>query len=125
MTAKKLENPVAAALEAESDAPPALYGDKATFTYTPKDGGEPILFPAHSTIRGEVDGKTYLEFLWEMDENGLSDADQIFAYLRRSHATQEMKRRVLRLPEDEVSVFFREWVSHTDDEAPPGLPPEL
>lgn len=101
-----------------------LYGDKPTFTYTPKDGGEEIVFPAHSTIRGEVDGVTYLEFLWEMDEADLSDADQIFAYLKRSHATQEMKRRVVRLPEGEVTLFFRAWISGSDDAPPPGLPPE-
>ena len=100
-----------------------LYGDKETFSYKPKGGGEPIIFPAHSTIRGEVDGKTYLEFLWEMDEYSLSDADQIFAYLRRSGATQEMKRRVVRLPEDEVPQFFRAWVNH-DDQPQPSLPPE-
>lgn len=100
-----------------------LYGEKPTFTYTPKDGGEQIVFPAHSTIRGEVNGKMYLEFLWEMDENNLSPADQIFAYLRRSGATQEMKRRAVRLPDDEVTVFFREWIN-ADDEPVEGLPPE-
>jgi hypothetical protein len=102
---------------------PPLYGDKPTFSYIPKDGGEPIVFPAHSTVRGEVNGKTYLEFLWEMDEDQLSSADQIFAYLRRSGATKAMKRQVLRLPEDEVSVFFRAWINNSDDEQPP--PPEL
>jgi hypothetical protein len=100
-----------------------LYGDKPTFTYTPKNGGDPIVFPAHSTIRGEVNGVMYLEFLWEMDEGNLSPADQIFAYLRRSGATQEMKRRVVRLPDDEVTVFFRDWIN-ADDEPVEGLPPE-
>ena len=102
------------------DAP--LYGDKPTFTYTPKDGGDPIIFPAHSTIRGEVNGVKYLEFLWEMDEEKLSPADQIFAYLRRSGASQEMKRRAVRL-EDEVTVFMREWIN-ADDEPQPAPPPE-
>lgn len=111
MTAKKAE------------AAEPLYGDKPVFTYTPKDGGDPVVFPAHSTIRGEVNGVMYLEFLWEMDENGLSPADQIFAYLKRSGATQEMKRRVVRLPDDEVSVFFRDWIN-ADDEPVEGLPPE-
>ena len=109
--------------DAGGDIAPPLYGDKPTFTYPPKDGGEPIVFPAHSTIRGEVNGVTYLEFLWQMDEDEVSDADQIFAYLRRSGATREMKRRVVRLPEDEVAVFFRSWIQ-ADDEPPPGLPPE-
>lgn len=109
------------ALDVAVDTP--LYGDKPTFTYTPKNGGEPIVFPAHSTIRGEVNGKTYLEFLWEMDENDLSSADQIFAYLRRSCATQDMKRAVVRLPEGEVTVFFRDWI-YADDEPVKGLPPE-
>jgi hypothetical protein len=98
--------------------------DTPTFTYTPKDGGDPIIFPPHSTILGEVDGKTYLEFLWEMDEDSLSDADQIFAYLRRSHASQAMKRRVVRLPKDEVVVFFRNWVNDTGNPEPESLPPE-
>jgi hypothetical protein len=112
--------------KAVEEEPVSLYGDKPVFTYTPKDGGDPIVFPAHATIRGEVDGKTYLEFLWELDENQLSDADQIFAYLRRSHATQDMKRRVLRLPEDEVAVFFRSWAADesSGNTPPPGLPPE-
>jgi hypothetical protein len=110
-------------LKVAEDDQPVPYGDIPVFTYTPKDGGDPILFPAHASIRGEVDGKTYLEFLWEMDEDGLSDADQIFAYLKRSHATAEMKRRVVRLPEDEVAVFFRAWIADEGSE-PPGLPPE-
>jgi len=101
-----------------------LYEGKPTFTYTPKDGGEPIVFPAHSTIRGEVDGKTYLEWLWEMDEAELSRADQIFAYLKRSQATQDEKRKVVRLPEDEVFVFFRAWVNHEDQPQPAEEQPE-
>ena len=59
---------------------PSLYPGQPTFTYIPKDGDDPIVFPAHSLIRGEVGGVTYLEFLWQMDEDDLSDADQIFAY---------------------------------------------
>lgn len=106
----------------QKDEAAPLYGDKPTFTYTPKDGGDPIVFPAHSTIRGEVDGVKYLEFLWEMDEEQLSPADQIFAYLRRSGASQEMKRRAVRL-EDEITVFMREWIN-ADDEPQPAPPPE-
>jgi hypothetical protein len=59
-----------------------------------------------------------------MDEFELSDADQIFAYLRRSGATRDMKRRVVRLPEGEVSLFFRSWVAHDDQPAQASLPPE-
>ena len=116
--------PASEASEDEVAAAP-LYPGKATFSYTPKDGGDPILFPAHSTIRGEVNGTVYLEFLWEMDEDNLGSADQIFAYLRRSGATKAMKRRVVRLPEDEVTVFFRTWIN-ADDEKPQAaeLPPE-
>lgn len=95
-----------------------------TFSYTPKDGGEPIEFPEHSIIRGEVDGKTYLEFLWEIDEDDISYADQIFRYLKRSGASKEMKRRVVRLPEDEVGMFFKAWVNHEDDPQEATLPPE-
>lgn len=121
--------PASEASEDEAAPPAPLYPGKAVFSYTPKDGGDPILFPAHSSIRGEVNGVTYLEFLWDMDEEKLSDADQIFAYLRRSGATKEMKRRVVKLPEDEVAVFFRAWINTTDDDdtSPDegaGLPPE-
>ena len=105
---------------ADTDKP--LYGDKPTFSYTPKDGGDPIVFPAHSTIRGEVDGVKYLEFLWEMDEADLSPADQIFAYLKRSGATQDMKRRAVRL-EDEITDFMRAWINQ-DDQPQESPPPE-
>jgi hypothetical protein len=101
-----------------------LYGGKPTFTYTPKDGGEPIIFPAHSTIRGEVDGQTLREFFWELDEAELSYDYQVFAYLKRSKATQEMKRRVVRLSDDELRIFLREWVNAEDDEQEPVIPPE-
>ena len=106
--------------------PPPLYGDAPTFSYTPKDGGDPIVFPAHSTIRQrEIGGETYFEMLWRFDEDQLSNADQIFAYLRRSGATREMKRRVVRLPEDEIAVFFNEWMRATDEPAAgASLPPE-
>lgn len=95
-----------------------------TFSYTPKDGGDPIEFPAHKTIRGEVGGKTYLEFLWEIDEDDISYADQIFRYLKRSGASKDAKRQVVRLPEDEVGLFFRAWVNHEDEEPEASLPPE-
>lgn len=98
-------------------------GKAKTFSYTPKDGGEPIVFPAHSTIRGEVDGKAYLEWLWDMDEAELPYSKQIFWYLKRSGASEEMKRRVVRLPEDEVEMFFSAWVNH-EDQPEASLPPE-
>jgi hypothetical protein len=112
-----------APIEVEAESAP-LYGDKPTFTYTPKDGGELIIFPAHSTIRGEVDGVTYFEMLWEFDEFEVSSADQILTYLRRSGATQQMKRRVVRLPEEEMALFFRAWVRHDDQPLDASLPPE-
>lgn len=108
---------------AEVESPP-LYGDKPVFTYTPKNGGDPIVFPAHSTIRGEVNGKTYFEMLWEWDEEGTSNADQIFELLRRSGATKDMKRRVAALqPESEITIFLRAWMD-ADDEPTAAPPPE-
>lgn len=98
-----------------------LYGDKPTFTYKPKDG-EPIIFPAHSTIRGEVNGLTLREFLWELDEANLSYDYQAFQYLKRSGATEDMKRRVVRLDDAELRDFFNKWISAEDQE--PVLPPE-
>jgi hypothetical protein len=113
MTAKKTE----------AEAKP-LYGDKPTFTYTPKDGGDPIVFPAHSTIRGKVNGQTYLQFLRKIDKDNLNNADQMFAYLDRSGCTEEMEDRLLGLEdEDEVMKFFGAWV-RADDEPAVGLPPE-
>lgn len=101
-----------------------LYGDKPTFTYKPKGGGDPIVFPAHSTIRGRVNGETYLQFLRKMDKQKLSNADQMFAYLDRSDATEEMEDRLLGLDDEaEVMDFFRAWVNH-DDQPQQELPPE-
>lgn len=98
--------------------------EKPTFTYTPKGGGEPIVFPAHSTIRtGEIDGKTYFEMLWEFDEFETPYSKQVFAFMRRSGATQEMKRRVARLPEDEIGEFLGAWI-RDDSEPLPSPPPE-
>lgn len=96
-----------------------------TYTYTPKDGGNPIILPAHSTIRGEVDGKTLREFLWEMYEAGTSYDFQVFRYMDRAGATSEMKRRVVRLPDDELRQFIAGWVNAEDDEdGEPVIPPE-
>jgi hypothetical protein len=109
--------------KAEETAAP-IYGDKPTFTYTPKDGGDPIIFPAHSTIRGRVNGQTYMQFLRMIDKRKLNAADQIFVYLDRSGCTEEMENRLLGLDnEDEIAIFFREWVN-ADDEPVEGLPPE-
>jgi hypothetical protein len=109
---------------ATDGAPQPLYGGKPTFTFTPKEG-EPIVFPAHSTVRGEVDGKTLREFFWEMDEENLSYDYQVFRYLKRSGATPEMKRRVVRLDDDELRTFFRDWLNAEDDaDEEPLLPPE-
>jgi hypothetical protein len=107
--------------EPEVVAEPPLYGDAPTFTYT-ADDGEIIIFPAHSTIRGLVDSKSYLEMMWEIHRDQLSDADQIFLYLDRSGATEEMQRRLVHR-EAEVNKFFRQWIN-ADDEPPTGLPPE-
>lgn len=109
--------------DAPAEPEPPLYGDKPTFTYTPKDGGDNIVFPAHSTCRGEVGGKTYFEMLWEWDEEGKSNADQIFDLLRRSGATKDMKRRAVRLPEDEITVFLRAWMDADDEPLTTVTPP--
>jgi hypothetical protein len=98
--------------------------DKPTFTFKPKDGSDPIIVPAHSTIRGEVDGVTLREFLWELDEARLSYDYQAFQYLKRSGASEEMKRRVVRLSDEEIREFFNEWITAEDDEQEPVLPPQ-
>lgn len=105
---------------------PLLYGGKPTFTFTPKEGEE-IVFPAHAAIRGEVDGTTLREFFWDMDREGLSFDYQVFRYLARAAAvgaTEEMQRHVVRLPDDELRRFFREWVNAEDDEPESVIPPE-
>jgi hypothetical protein len=124
MVAKPALNPVE--FEVTTPVDPPLYGDKPTFTYQPKDGGDPIVFPAHSTIRGKVDGVSYLNFLRRMDKRKLSPADQMFTYLDRSGCTDEMEWSLLDLPEDEVTIFFREWINDSDDDEPAAaeLPPE-
>lgn len=109
--------------ELEVGESPPLYGDKPVFTYTPKDGGDPIVFPAHSTIRGEVDGKTYFEMLWEWDEYNRSNSKQILELVRRSHATVDMKRRMSRLPEDEIEIFIRAWIDDDDEPVTKAAPP--
>lgn len=90
------------------------------FQYIP-EGQEPIVFPDASTISGEVEGKTLLEFLWEMDDRDYSETQQLFAWLKRSGATDEMKRRVLRLG-DELPAFFDSWLSGLSH--PTSLSPE-
>lgn len=107
--------------EAQLEIEQPLYGDKPTFTYKTKDGGEPIIFPAHSTIRGEVDGITLREFLWEIYEAELSYNFQVFRYLDRSGATEDMKRRVVRLSDDDLKEFIQDWVN-AEDEDPVELP---
>ena len=109
-------------VEDTDEAP--LYGDTPVFTYTPKDGGDPIVWPAGSTIMGEVDGKTFFEMLWEFDEDETGDMAQVLAFVKRSGATREMKRRFARLPVDERTLFLREWLASDGGVEAGGVPGE-
>jgi hypothetical protein len=112
---------------ATDGAPPTLRLPLApTFTFTPKEGDQ-IVFPPHAAIRGEIEGTTLREFFWDMDREGLSFDYQVFRYLARAAAvgaTEDMQRQVVRLPDDELRRFFREWVNAEDDDPEPVIPPE-
>lgn len=92
-----------------------------TFTYRPDDG-EPIVFPSADTLWEEVDGVPPTVFLWRIRK--LNEPYQTFAFLDRAKVSDEMAERVLSLPTEERSEFFKRWFSEVEDHPSVGLPPE-
>jgi len=91
------------------------YGTKNTYTFTPADGGEPIVFP-HIT---EVQADAY--FFWKIYE--LNEMFQAFEWMNKAGVPRAVQERVMRLPDAEKSEFFSGWfgaVIAPQGVAPPG-----
>lgn len=92
-----------------------------TFTYIPKDGGEPIVFPDSEVLWEEVDGVKPIKFLYRLRK--LNEPYQTFAFLDRANVDQDVAERVLDLDVEERKEFFKQWFD--GGESPEaGLPPE-
>ena len=93
------------------------------FTYQPENGGDPIIFPSADVLWEDVDGVKPAVFLWRIRK--LNEPYQTFAFLDRAKVPDEMAERVLDLPAEERSVFFRRWFDEVEDHPDvDSLPPE-
>lgn len=95
----------------------------ATFSFDPEGDDDPIVVPASSVLWEDVDGKTPLEFLWEIRK--LNEAYQSFEFMDRAKIADDVQRRIVRLTQKERRRFFDAWFA--DVNAPDvnsGLPPE-
>lgn len=93
------------------------------FQYTPKDGGEPIVFPHADVLWDEVDGVKPTVFLWRLRK--MQEPYQTFAFLERAKVDDDQAERALNLDVEERQQMFREWfASITTPEPDSDLPPE-
>lgn len=90
------------------------YGNKKTYTFTPKSGA-PIVFP-HIT---EVDADAH--FFWKI--YSLNEMFQAFEWMNKAGVPRDVQERVMLLPDAEKSEFFSGWfsaVTTPQGVAPPG-----
>ncbi len=93
------------------------------FSYTPKDGGEPIEFPDADVLWEDVDGVKPTVFLWRLRK--MQEPYQTFAFMERAKVDDDMAERALDLDVEERQLMFREWFqSITTPELESDLPPE-
>lgn len=82
------------------------YGDKQVFVFHPKfvqpgDSLEPIVVPHITTLNADV------EFFWELDD--LDPMHQAFRYMKRAEVPRDIQRRIVRLPQGELTRFLNDW----------------
>jgi hypothetical protein len=93
------------------------------FSYTPKDGGEPIVFPAADVLWEDVDDVKPVVFLWRLRK--MQEPYQTFAFMERAKVDDDMAERALQLDVEERQLMFREWFQAiTTPEPESDLPPE-
>jgi hypothetical protein len=94
-----------------------------SFSYTPKDGGESIVFPDANVLWEEVDGVKPVVFLWRLRK--MQEPYQTFAFMERAKVDDDMAERALDLDADERQEMFRQWFKGvTTPEPESDLPPE-
>jgi len=103
----------------EQAAGPESKPVRPTYTFRPVSGGEPIVFPAISTV--EIDAK----FLWEI--YNLNELYQSFEWMNRAGVDRSVQERVMDLSPVEREQFWKGWfqsatspVVEPKGSAPPG-----
>jgi hypothetical protein len=97
--------------------------DAPTYSFAASDGPDPIVIPKADVLWEEVDGKGPTEFLWEMRK--LNETYQMFGFLDRAQITDEVQRRIVRLPVEERRKLLRGWFDELNRPPSEGeLPPE-
>jgi hypothetical protein len=106
--AAKAAPPKAEAAPATNGKPVSLYGDVPVFTWKPKDGSAPIVFPKATTVikKGEAFG-----FMYDLHEMA-GDLVAQFAYMAgRAGVPPDVRRRAAHLPDDEVVELVSAWTA--------------
>jgi hypothetical protein len=101
------------------------YDGQPTFSYQPKDGSEPIVFPKSSVLWEESDGVTPFKFLWKIRK--MNQWYQSYEFMDRAKVPDEIQERVVDLSDAERRQFFDAWFSDLNeppDDTTAGLPPE-
>ena len=102
--------------EAVKDEAPAAthpYGNKQVYSYQPKDGSSPIVFPAII----EVNADAY--FFWKIYD--MNEMFQAFEWMKKADVPRDIQSRVMLLDDAEKAAFFAGWFNAVT--APQGVTP--
>lgn len=92
-----------------------VYGTKKLYSYRPKGGGEPIVFPHINTVAVTP------KFFWKI--YALNEMFQSFEWMNQAEVPRDIQARVMDLPDLEKATFFQGWfkdVTQPQGVAPPG-----
>ena len=103
--------------KAEVPAVHPVYGSKALYSYQPKDGSEPIVFPHISTCSPTA--------LFFYENRNMDEMHQAFAWMDLCSIPTAIGRRLFLLPDEEQGVLLREWfgglkLAPSAEVSPPG-----
>lgn len=94
-----------------------VYGDKKLYTYHPKDGSDPIVFPHISTCSPTA--------LFFYENRNLDEMHQAFAWMDLCEIPTAIGRRLFLLPDAEQGKLLKEWfgglsIAPSAEVSPPG-----
>lgn len=92
-----------------------VYGAKLLYTYHPKDGSEPIMFPHISTCRPTA--------LFFYENRNVDEMHQAFAWMDLCEIPTAIGRRLFLLPDEEQGALLREWFAGLQLTPPAGVSP--
>lgn len=93
-------------MEGSGETPEPETPEPETFTWTPKDGSDPIVLPHAATA---IPKGKYLRFLYQMNKRRDNFVDQVTYAMGAAGVTEALQDRVFDLDDEEITELVSAW----------------